>query len=905
MSRLRDIGRRSTTFRGVGDSEILGRRAELARLSHLLDSIALRGEALALSGQPGVGKSALLQWAGRQAASRGMQVLSALGVEDEFEIPYAGLHLLAGGLPRGRRDELAEAIANDRPPARVAQTLLDLLSDLGRTQPVVLCIDDAHWLDPQSWAVLVFAARRLADDPALILLALRESGPAQDRLDGSGLTEMTVEPLAAGDAAELLNRHWPGLPPDRRDRVLTEAAGNPLGLIELASGVPGEPGAGLSLPERLERAFARAVGDLPETTRILVRVAAHDDRDEPDEIVNAARQLNPAVSAADFGPAVAAKIFARADPVVEFRHPLVRSGVRQAIGAARRRRIHTALAAVLDAAPGRQIWHRAAAAVAPDDELADELNRLGQALHERESAALAARAYEGAAQLTSDPRVRIAALWLAFDALNDISGYQHSRRLLEIIAAQPLSAGDRGMVAYFTRLADGGSWPTAEQAAHLVDIVEAFIADGLAATALESLRHFSLDVVWCNPDVATRARLIATVARMPYPASEPVLCAALGLWAPLERGAVVADALLRYAAEPDDPSTLHVMSTAAVSIGALPLALRLLERAVAVYRQIGSVGVLSGDLSLQAMTMAALGRVTLAETAAAEGRSLGAEVRQPIEVIMADAAHGHAAALRGDIATAQAVADDLERILIPDGGYALLAHVQLIRGTAALGEGRPDRAYEELAPIFDPTALPYHHSSRFWALASLAEAAVGCGHHQQLRTLVAELSPLSEPHNAVLNRGLAYARAVLADTGQAYVAALADEELSEWPFETARLQHAYGRWLRRQRRVIEARTQLRAAADIFTELGATPWALRSDAELQATGERVERDADARQLLTPQEFQIAQMVAEGQTSREIAARLFLSPRTVDSHLYRTYRKVGVLSRAELARLFVGR
>jgi DNA-binding NarL/FixJ family response regulator len=886
-------------------SEIVGREAELARLTRLLESLADGGGALVLSGQPGVGKSALLHWAGRYATSQGMWVLSATGVQDEFEIPYAGLHLLAAGLPRDRRAGLAEQIAGEQPPARVAQTLLELVSELGRTRPVALCVDDAQWLDPQSWAVLAFAARRLADDPVLVLLAMRESGEAERRLAGSRIPRLPVEPLSAGAAVEVLDRHWPGLPGDRRDQVLTEAAGNPLGLIELASVVPVRAGVPLPLPERLERAFARAVADLPPATQVLVQVAALNDSNDTGEIVQAGRRLNPGVTAGDLRPAVTAKIFVVAGPGVEFRHPLIRSGVRQAIGAGRGREIHAALAAVLDGAGRRQLWHRVAAVAGVDEDLAGELSRLGDALHAHESAELAVRAYEAAARLTSDPRVRTDVLWRAFDALNDIGGQPPTRRLLDHLATQPLSAGDRAMVAYFTYLADGGSRGPAEQAAHLLDTVESFISDGLATTALESLRHFSLGVFWSNPDTATRQRAVATVARMPYPATEPVLCAALGLWAPLEQGAVVAEALSRYAAGPDDAPTLHTMSMAAMSIGALPLALRLLARAVVVYRRTGLLGVLGDDLALQAVTMAALGRAESAETAAVEGRALNTEVHQPHQALVAEMARGQALALRGDIATARAVADDIERILIPDGAYSMLAHVQLIRGTASLGEGRPERAYEELAPVFDPAALPYHRFIRFWALASLAEAAIGCGREEQLRTLVAELSPLSASHNAALHRGLSYARALLADTEPAYVAALADEDRLEWPFETARLQHAYGRWLRRRRRVSEARAQLRAAADTFTALGTKPWAARSDTELRATGERVDRDADTWQLLTPQEFQIAELVAEGKTSREIAARLFLSPRTVESHLHRTYRKVGVSSRAELAYLFVHR
>jgi hypothetical protein len=697
----------------VADSDLLGRRTESSRLSRLLDSTASAGGALALVGQPGVGKSALLRWAAQQAAARGMQVLSVTGVEDEFEIPYAALHLLAEGLPRGRRNELAQAITHDWGPSRVAQILLNVLSELGLIRPVVLCVDDSHWLDPQSWEVLTFLARRLADDPVLLLLGIRESGQAEDRLDGSGLATMSVQPLATAEAEELLDRHRSGLSPDRREQVLAQAAGNPLGLIELASEVAVEPGSPLPLPERLERAFAQAVRGLSATTRTLVQVAALDESQDAPEILEAARRLDPHVSADDFVAAVTAKILVRADTPVEFRHPLIRSGVRQALRASRRRQIHAALAAVLDTAPRRQLWHRVAAAVGADDDLAAELSRLGDALHARESAALAVNAYEAAARLTSDPRTRTAVLWQAFDALNDVGGQNVSRRLLGDLATQSLSAGDRAMVAYFTYLAGGGGGSAAEKAAHLIDTVESFISDGLDLTALEALRHFSIDVFWSNPDRATRQRVVDTIARMPFSATEPVLCAALGLWAPLEQGAIAADALVRYAAGPDDAPTLHAMSMAALSVGALPLGLRLLERAVALYHRLGCLGVLGDDLALQAMALAALGRATLSGAAASQGRSLNSELQQPRELMIADMARGHAAALRGDHVEAQTIADELERILIPAAAYPLLAHVQLIRGTAALAEGpgvrragsgfRPDgSAVSPLDPVLGP-----------------------------------------------------------------------------------------------------------------------------------------------------------------------------------------------------------
>jgi DNA-binding CsgD family transcriptional regulator len=299
-----------------------------------------------------------------------------------------------------------------------------------------------------------------------------------------------------------------------------------------------------------------------------------------------------------------------------------------------------------------------------------------------------------------------------------------------------------------------------------------------------------------------------------------------------------------------------------------------------------------------------MGDALTALTHATEGRRLNLELGRGRWVLSADLMLGRALALQGEVERAREIADAVEQVLLPIGAHPMLANVQLVRGTAAMAAGQPELAYDEFAAIFDPTAVPYHGALRFWAVPHIAEAAVSGGRHDALRDLLADLEAFAGHGIPVLAVGVNYARAVLADTEDGYVSALAFGDLSQWPFEQARLRFAHGVWLRRQRRVGEAREQLRAAAEVFTALGALPWARRADAELRATGERVERQPDVRQSLTPQELQITALVTEGLTSKEIAGRLFLSARTVDSHLYRAFRKVGVSSRAELTKVLLG-
>jgi DNA-binding CsgD family transcriptional regulator len=329
----------------------------------------------------------------------------------------------------------------------------------------------------------------------------------------------------------------------------------------------------------------------------------------------------------------------------------------------------------------------------------------------------------------------------------------------------------------------------------------------------------------------------------------------------------------------------------------------LLESAVEGLRERGNPGTVAQALMSQAWVAAQLGQVRTGLAAASECRALGQELGFAMWAVAAQAAQAQLEALRGNSAQAVRLADESERVLLPAGAGPLLALVALARGVAALADGRPGDAWDQLSQIFDPAGLPFHPHVRGHALGLLAEAAVASGHRDELSAIVDDLQSLADAcPSPVLLRTLAYARAVLAPAGDAealFLHALG-AGLDDWTFERARLQLAYGAWLRRHRRPAASRELLRSASMAFDALGVTPWADRARRELAASGASLRRRVDQRDALTPQELQIAQLAAQGLSNREIAERLFVSPRTVSTHLYRVYPKLGVTTRAELRR-----
>ncbi|MFY1634174.1 ATP-binding protein [Solwaraspora sp. WMMB335] len=933
--------------------QLFGRAGEQVELDGLLaqaigDQDSCHGGSLALRGAAGIGKSALVTYAVSRARQLGMRVLATSGVQAEIHVPYGGLHRLLGRLPGTGREGLAVALSGSDEPGhgsfRVSMEVLDLLVDQAVEGPLLLVVEDAQWLDEASWDVLAFLGRRLAHDPVLMLLAIRDGVETERRVATSGWRELSVGPLAEAPAADLLDRHVPGLAPQLRQRVLTEAAGNPLGIVEFGAAAA-RLGTGAFLPAwlplstRVERTFTAIVAELPLATRAVLVVAALDDHDDLAEILAVAGAIGadhgatpdtadttdipdtpdmpdtpdtpagpaPPADERALEPALASDLVSvDAGDRLAFRHPLLRSALLQSTPAAQRRRVHAVLAARLDPTDGRRVWHQAAATLGPDERIAAELTATAERANRQGAPQIAVTALERAAELTAGPAGKAGRLLRAAILVSQIGDRTRLVRTLDAIAEHHLGPAERAHLVWLREVYLDAGWSGATRIPAHLDVVERLAARGEAELALESLAAITVRCWWSGPDPQLRRRIVAVARALPVPSDSPHLLSILAGADPLTEGATVLAGLTRLAGRitGTDPDELRMSGTAADAIGAHPLAKPLLADAVLLIRSQRRLGMLAQTLTGQAWNAALLGDTRLAITAGAEARAMGVETGQLRWALTADLARGIAEALRGNSTAAAGLADQAEAVLLPSGAFPMLAMVHLVRGLDALAGGRYEDAYQQLHRICHPDGAVFHPYLRLTVLGQLAEAAARSGHRDEVAALVAPLAPVARSGVApVLAVTLRYARAVLAGDGdgaeQAYRDGLA-ADLTGWTFERARLELAYGAWLRRRRRAAEARAQLRSAAGTFDALGARAWAERARRELRASGESLRRPADGLDRLTPQELQIAQLAAAGLSNREIAEQLFVSPRTVTTHLYRIYPKVGVRSRVELAR-----
>ncbi|WP_433201053.1 LuxR C-terminal-related transcriptional regulator [Dactylosporangium sp. CS-047395] len=871
-------------------TELVGRQEPIGVLEALLNHAAGRqGGALVLRGEAGIGKTSLLEYGMRAATQRGMRVLSVTAVQGEVHVPYAGLESLV-------RTRLAAGS-----PYRAALDVIDLLAE--PDEPALLAIEDAQWLDGPTWETLAFLGRRIESDRIALLMAVRDGEDMDRRLTAAGLPELRVEPLDGADAAKLLDRVAPGLAPSLRGRVLDEAAGNPLGVVELGSAAARSGGAALlptSLPlsTRVERTFGGLVAELPPVTQLLLRIAALDDHDDLHEIVAAAALVEGAPVAADaIEPAVAARLVAVDERYhLRFRHPLLRSALRQQAPAGLRRRVHAALARLVSADPDRQIWHRAAASPGPDEALARELSDL--AFRSRYlDVTVPLGAIERAITLSEDPAERGRRQLFAVEILISRGDRAAIRELLATIDQTSLRGSDRAALAWFREAHAEQVWPGAPRLGVYADLIDAMRDDGDHALALLSLHQVCLRIFFDRVDDETERRFLAVADAIDGPPDQPTRVQAVTLIAPVRRGAAGLG-LMRQAVDRLDLSSTERadFATPANALGAFDLTKTFAEASIPDVRAKGRIGILVQLLNAVAYAHAGLGDARAAVPVAAECVALSEETAQSQWALAGSLSLALAEALRGDTDAARARAGAAEQVLQALRRFPMLALVQRVRGVAALADGRADEAYRELARLFDPADPAYHAPLRMVSFGHLAEAAALAGRRDELAAVTAEMEPIAEQSQSpALAVGLAYARAVLTD---GYPAALA-ADLTEWPFDRARLQLAYGAHLRRTRRVADSRAMFRAAAATFDALGAVPWADRARTELRASGETRRKPVDTLAALTPQEQQIARLAADGLSNKEIGERLFLSPRTVSTHLYRIYPKVGVKSRAELA------
>jgi DNA-binding CsgD family transcriptional regulator len=892
---------------------LFGRDRELARLYALVDRIEEQGSALVVRGEAGIGKSALLAAARERALDRGVTVVSTTGALSEARLAFAGLHQLLlpllGGLdllpdPQRRALEAAFGIAEGDAPDLflIGLATLGLVAERAAETPLLFVVDDAQWLDRPSLEVLQFVARRIESDPVVVLFAVREGVPSL--FEDSDLSELPVAGLDRDASDALIDVVAARLPADLRRRILEDAAGNPLALIELPAAAAelgtraARPGP-LPLTARLEQTFASRLTTLDPDVQRLLLLAALDDADLAELSRAARRPLRPE----DLTPAVAAGLGTLDSGGFRFRHPLIVSAVKQAATADQLRSAHAALAQALADEPDRAVWHRAAAVSGPDEAVAEALDAAADRAKLRGAGDVAVSAFERAAELTAEPQRRAERLYLAGDLARELGRSSDGVRLLRTAQQIGLPPAEHAMASFQLEIAES-TWSGSATIRDFARIARELADSGEGKRALQALDMISVRAYWERLDDETRREVAAISDEIAVPADDPSRLMILGLVDPLDRGKQVVEQIARLSpVGMSDPEQLFDVGVAASSVGAWNLALPFLGAAASAARAQGRLSLLAHTLVFEAWADVHRGAVRHAITSSAEGARIAEEVRALRYMIAARLAQAVAGAEHGEDETSERLIAEAEALLIPLGAHPMLALTAFARGRLALARERFGEAYEHLVRIFDPAGVAFHPFVRGWAIADLSDAAVrGDGDLDAVRGYLAEWEQVAAETRAPhLQVQVAYAAAILATDAVAerhFRAAIATAQ-AEWPFYVARAQLAYGAWLRRRRRMTQSRAPLREAAETFQALGLLRYAERARRELRASGETVRRrDPGAWAQLSPQELQIAQLAAEGFSNREIGEQLYLSHRTVESHLYRLFPKLGVTSRAQL-------
>ncbi len=907
----------NTERRGSG---LRGRRTECKALDRLLaDARNDRSGVVVVRGEAGVGKTALLDYLAERAD--GFRIARAVGIESEMELAYAGLHQLCAplldgleDLPAPQRDAMSTAfgISAGEPPDRflVGLAALSLVSEAAEGKPLLCIADDAQWLDRVSAQTLAFVARRLLAERIVMTFGLRE--PGGEEL--TGLPELVVTGLGDSDARALLDSVVTG-PVDRRvrDRIVSETRGNPLALMELPRGLsPAELAFGFGLTDamplagRIEEGFQRRLEPLPvETRRVLLTAAAEPGGDDA--------LLWRAVSRLGIGheAAVAAEATGLIElgPRVRFRHPLVRSAAYRSASLLDRQEVHRALAEVTDpdVDPDRRAWHRAHAAVGPDEAVAVDLERSADRAQARGGLAAAAAFLEEAVRLTADPARRAERALVAAQARYDAGAPEAALGLIAMAEAGP---GDelrgaradllRAQIAFATRRGSDAP-PLLLRAGRQLEPLDVELArdtylEAFAAAVIVGRLSRGADLVEvagaalaAPSGSAPRAAdllldglaLLVTDGRV---AATPILKQAVGAFRNDE--SLSTYELLRWlwlagrvAQDLWDDESWEVLCTQHVRLA----------------RQTGALAVLPIALRSRIFQHGLWGEVDEAAALTGEAETVSAAIGTQL------AAYGTvalAALQGGEAEAAQLIAATLDDVESRGEGMgvgishftAALLYNGLGRYVEALAEAEHACAYEDLGVIS-------------WALTELIEAAARCGRHEVATDALERLSVTAQAGGTDWALGVeARSRALVSDDDDAealYREAIARLARTRVRVELARSHLVYGEWLRRGRRRVEAREQLRTAYEMLSEMGVDAFAERARRELAATGETARKRTDeTRDELTAQEAQIARLARDGLSNPEIGAELFISPRTVKYHLRKVFTKLDISSRHEL-------
>jgi len=896
---------------------LLGRDPELGVIDRLVDEVrASTGRALVLKGEPGIGKSALLDHAVMRAG-RDMRVLRVAGVEGEAELPYSALHLLLrsvidriGVLPAPQAAALRGAFGMG--PAAgadrflVGLATLTLLSELATEQPLLCLVDDAHWVDTASADALRFAGRRLEHDPVGLMMAAREGGrPAGHTSSSTDLPVMWLGGLPHDAATALLVQEAPGLPARLRDRVLAAAGGNPLALRELPKTVGDEdsPTDPLPITEHLQRAFTGQIDRLEEATRNLLVIVAAEGTGELGTVMRAADLLDVPTTA--LAEAERAGLVVVTAGSVRFRHPLVRTAAYRGALFTQRRTVHQALAGIVAGSdPHRWAWHLAAAAFGPDERAAAALERTAESSVQRDGQAAAVAAYERAAQLSEDGAAQSRRLSAGAVAAIEAGLFQRAEELCD--AAARLT--DEPVV--LARLANARGRLEFEHGSPRV--AARLMLDGAVKIAVEAPAEAAGMLVMATyyaghgVDLPLAGQAVAILDTLDLPADhdfQPYMRQARGFYKIIAGD--VADPAMFFARRPtsvwEQTWTARVLTVAGHASAALEMSAAM----VAETRTTGLIGHLANALFHQACAQALLGRHQAAAESAEQALTIAADTGQGSVATYLRGLLAWLAALDGDDERCVAYADEAIRHADDHRAPPSAADATWALALLDLGRGRYESALSRMENRW--RSWPY---STAWArsTADHVEAAIRAGKPGIAARLVGELEAdigkLLDPCGPSI---VARCRALVSPAEEAehhFRTALGPGACEDRPFERARTLLVYGEWLRREHRKTEARVQLRAALEVFRRTGAELWASRAQAELRATGDRsATRVPESRLVgrLTPQELQVVRLAATGATNRDIGAQMFLSPRTVAQHLYRAFPKLGITTRTELAAL----
>jgi DNA-binding CsgD family transcriptional regulator len=923
---------------------LVGREAQCAGIERLLAGARSgRSGVLVIRGAPGIGKTALLRHAA--AAAEGMRVLSVSGVESESELAFSGLAdlvrplaaelrrlpgtaeaALAGALALGPAGGVAPGRAGGADRFTVYIATLSLLGAAAETQPVLVVADDLQWLDAASQEALMAVARRLDAEGIVMLMAVRDAGERE--AETRPLPAMELGGLGHGPAQALLGRATGerAVAPHVQEQLLELAAGNPLALLEVPAALTDDQLAGteplmdpLPVGRGLERVFGGRIAALPEEQRQCLLVAAANDQTDPATVAAALGRLGLKLGGLE--AAEAAGLVELDGVQVRFRHPLFRAVVYHGAAPGQRRAAHRALAAVLLAAglTERAAWHLAAASVAPDEAVADLLDQAAETARQRGGQVAAARALERAASLTPPGDAKARRLLAAAHAAYAAGRLSWARAMLEGAAADstdPLLRADvqhlrgnvemwRGPAPFAANLLADGAAAVADTspdraAMMLADAVMAHIMTGAIERAVrtaENARRVAARSVAPRSGGQDAARVTA--------AAEGVARSFMGETAtayPAMR------AMIRDGSAAGLPAFLPPM-VAQVAIWAedYGTAQRTLERIVGRAHRVGALSELAFPLAVLADAWFRTGAWADAYAAATEAVQVGTDTGQEsalafglVQLARIEAARGLEEQCRAHVEQALALAE-------PRGGFSIHFFAAAALGLLEVGRARFEAAVAAMEWLNDTAAaVALREPAVVPWLPDAVEAQARSGRREAAVALLARLDEqAARAPGRWASAAAARCHGILAgehDYEAAFSAALARH--GPMPgFERARTELCLGERLRRSKRKAEAQAALQRAAATFGRLGAAPWADRANGELAAGGSARSTPPDTLAArLTAQELQIALAVASGATNRQAGIALFLSEKTIETHLSHVYRKLGLHRRSELAALF---